>query len=121
MLALAGLVGQTFPELFIFRMPRRLPECTSGEVPLRPYRGHYLRSNSKLEVTAGRGAALSVALHDLRGGRISRGRQLHPGRDDLFVPEAQDDPDFPFVQFVRPDAAGVFEYVWNGRYLWRRE
>ena len=121
MLALAGLVGQTFPELFTFRMPRRLPECTSGDVPLHPYRGHYLRSNSKLEVTAGRGAVLSVALHDLQAGRISRGRQLHRGRDDLFVPEAQDDPGFPFVQFVRPDAAGVFEYVWNGRYLWRRE
>jgi CubicO group peptidase (beta-lactamase class C family) len=121
MLVLSGLLGHLFPELFTFRMPRALAKCDVGELQLNRYTGSYTRSDTRLDVTDGRDMTLSVTLHARDASSASSGRQLHAGRDSVFVPQVRDDPELPFLQFLRPDATGTFEYAWNGKQLWRRE
>jgi CubicO group peptidase (beta-lactamase class C family) len=121
MMVLAGLLGQVFPELFIFRMPRPLAQFDVGAWQLSRYSGDYSRSDTRLEVTGGGAGALSLTIHEVCTLGISPARQFRAGKDHLFVPESRDDPAVPFVHFLRPDAAGRFEYVWNGRQLWRRQ
>ena len=46
-------------------------------------------------------------------------RPLRPAEDEIFIPESQVS-ELPFIQFVEPQPARTFEYVWNGKQLWRR-
>jgi hypothetical protein len=120
MLALAGVLGNAFPELLHFRIPRPLAQRDLSPLKSDRYTGHFSRCNTWLAVQGGDGAPLSVSVHDPQAGPVWSCPHLRPGKDELFVPEPQDDLRFPFMQFLRPDASDRFEYVWNGRQLWRR-
>ena len=119
--ALAGVLGDAFPELLHFRIPRPLAQRNLPPLQSARYTGRFSRCDTRLAVQAGAGGALSVSVHDPQAAPVWSCPHLRPGPDELFLPEPLDDLRFPFMQFVRPDARNRFEYVWNGRQLWRRE
>jgi hypothetical protein len=118
MLLLTGLLAHVFPELFTFQMPPLLAQSQASVLQLSHYIGEYARSDTKLKVTTGHTAPLSVRACE---SPACGSRELRAGIDDVFIPELRDDPRFPFLQFLRPNQSGLFEYAWNGRQLWRRE
>lgn len=121
MLALAGVLGEAFPELLHFRIPRPVAQRNLPALKSDRYTGRFSRCDTQLAVQGGDGFPLSVSVLDPQAAPVWSCPHLRPGKDELFLPEPQDDLRFPFMQFVRPDASNRFEYVWNGRQLWRRE
>lgn len=116
---LAGLVGTALPEFASLQPPRMLSAQECCVLPLEQYPGIYAQSRMALEITMQPENKLCLTVH-LRGSAGEPSTMLRPAQHHVFFPDFTDHPELPFVQFVRSPGSDRFDYLWNGRQLWRR-
>jgi len=120
-LALAGLLGHSLPELCNLGRPRLLSPEECRAIRYDQYVGTYSQSRTKLVVKLAREDALELSSYDVCANRHCHSSWLRPARGDLFIPEPPQKDDLRFVQFIANRESGPFEYLWNGSQLWRKE
>ncbi|MET0535641.1 MAG: serine hydrolase domain-containing protein [Steroidobacter sp.] len=118
--ALAMLFGALLPEFANLRPPRLLKpqECTQLE--LAAYAGAYSRSRDTVQVDATERGTLSFSMRGRSVEREIAPHALRAAEHRLFIPEPRDIPEFAFLQFVASSESQSFDYLWNGKQLWRR-
>ena len=118
--ALAALFGALLPEFANLRPPRLLKPQECAQLELDSYAGAYARARDTIEIDVSACRALSFARRGLRLEREIAPRPLRAADHSLFIPEPRDIPEFAFVQFIASGEAQGFDYLWNGKQLWRR-
>ncbi len=119
---LALLFGDVLPEFSRRRLPRFLPSL-SEPLKAEHYAGTYVDGTSSIEIRGGTAQELSYQLtrHARRPADVQRAPQaLRAAADHLFIPQTTPPSELPFMQFLAPDSAGRFAYLWNGWALRRR-
>ena len=91
-----------------------------GLLQIDQYPGMYTQSRMRIDVTAlpGNKLCLAIRTHESADGPP---QTLRPAQNYLFIPESRDHPELPFVQFVKSPGSDHFDYLWNGKQLWRRD
>ena len=118
-MVLAGLFGTALPEFANLRPPRLLNADECAAASLERYVGTYVQAQSILRVDTTSKRQLLLII-DTPDRRESRARLLRAAEGNLFIFEPRDSTDFACVQFVKATEAGTFEYLWNGKQIWRR-
>jgi len=118
--ALAGLFGTALPEFANLRPPRLLTAHERNLLRIEQYPGIYTQSRMRIEVTALPANTLSLSIHSHESADEPP-RRLRPAQDHIFIPEPGGHPELPYVQFVSSPGSDHFDYLWNGKQLWRRD
>lgn len=117
----ARLFGALLPEFAGARLPKLLDGVDAALDPTC-YTGVYGNRAMAVSVTAQGPSSLELSATSRRGGASARPivrAALRRAQDDVFFTQPLDGERFPFVQFIAP-RAGRFQYLWNGRCVWRR-
>lgn len=118
--ALAWLFGTVLPEFANLQLPRLLTARERGLLRIEAYPGVYTQSRMCIEVAALPANKLCLAIRS-RNSADEPPRALQPAQNHIFFPEPDGHPELPYVQFVTSTGSDHFDYLWNGKQLWRRE
>lgn len=121
---LANLFGDLFPELVTCEVPQLLTKEENRALELERYVGRYKSSSGCLAVTQ-EGDQLNIcATHNPESNPPIRvpvtSHRLRGAKQHVFWTDPPELHALPFVQFVSPLHDRGFEYIWNGRNVWRR-
>jgi CubicO group peptidase (beta-lactamase class C family) len=119
-IVLAALFGTALPEFSNLRPLRLLNPQESAGLHLDGYAGAYVQAQSRLSVGVTSQGRLYMRISTQDSKVQSRECVMRPAERQMFIPETRDE-EFPFVQFVAGGPPCAFEYVWNGKQLWRHE
>ena len=120
-IALAGLFGTALPELANLNPLRLLNPQKCAALELGRYRGTYVQAQCRLTVDIASKGVLRLIVETKDSNAEIHHCLLRPAEGEIFIPEPRKDPEFAVLQFVRADSTYTFNYVWNGKQLWRRE
>ena len=118
--ALAGLFGAALPELINLKIPRFLNPAERGAVRLERYVGSYAHASQRIEVAAAPKGGLSLQLQAQKGGLPASPLRFRPAQQNVFFCESTSMPELAFIQFLPLKRLDLFDYLWNGKQLWRR-
>jgi hypothetical protein len=79
----------------------------------------YAQSRMRIEVAVHPQNKLCLTIHS-DGSPGGPTTTLKPAKHHIFFLESCNHPELPFVQFVKSPGSDQFDYLWNGRQLWRR-
>jgi hypothetical protein len=108
----AKLFADELPDYKDLRFPTPLPADAAAQLDLQRYAGSYWSTRECFTVGI-------TADHRLRLDTSRSGFALIPATDDLFFVHSAAPGHSSFIQFAREDEAG-FQYLWDGRRLFRR-
>ena len=118
--ALATIFGRSLPEFANFKPPRLLKTAECESLDIGQYEGIYKQARTSIAVAHSTPTTISFSVNDLQSGEVNPPNSLRPAEDHVFLPRLPDSPEFAFIQFVKSNPAARFDYLWNGRMLWRR-
>jgi CubicO group peptidase (beta-lactamase class C family) len=118
--ALAVLFGALLPEFANLRPPRLLKPHECAQLQVDSYIGEYARARDAIHIDVLAERTLSFAMRSQGLEREIAPRPLRAADHSLFIPEPRDVPEFAFVQFITSGEAQGYDYLWNGKQLWRR-
>jgi hypothetical protein len=118
------LFARTLPEFSEFRMPQKLRSEELSQSNWQTFEGTFENRTTKIILRAEADSGLryrivSAAVTAGQAGNTEE-QSLAAAQDNLFFPVGAAQPELPFLQLIRPDAAGLFRYLWNGRSVLRR-
>jgi CubicO group peptidase (beta-lactamase class C family) len=120
----ARLFARALPELTHVLLPGRFVKISADAVNFAAYEGRYVTAASTVRIDI---ASTQILRHQVTSRSSSTESQssevisLRHAGNHLFFPARQTNFDLPFVEFVSPRSNGTFEYIWNGKSLWRRD
>jgi len=116
------LFSSVLPEFRNLRPPRLLPAEALTTLDIERYTGTYRTGALALKI----GRIDTTLTCDLTP--MAKHPRAHSGEstpliaasDDVFFPRVSCGPELPYLQFIVPRNDEKFEYLWNGKYVWRR-
>ena len=120
-LALAGLFGRSLPEFADLKPLRPLEAEQRQGIQYACHVGSYSQARKRLVVGMTNEATLELTCIETSASDRCVPTRIRPTRQGVFIPESTHDEEFPFVQFIAQQDSGGYEYLWNGRQLWRKE
>jgi CubicO group peptidase (beta-lactamase class C family) len=120
-LMLAGVFGTLLPELANLRIPRLLVSGAEELFESAPYVGRFSRARTHIEVATASQRRLSFTFGTTDSEHAPIHGRLRRAENEVFFPDSRVDYELPFLQFVRSKHSPGFDYLWNGKQLWRRD
>ena len=120
---LDGVFGDVLPSLVTLNLPTLLTTEQWQSVDSSRFTGIYANRSQTVSIESRQGMLHVILQQAPRGASDAApciSKRLRPAAESIFFPEPGQLETLPFIQFVRPEGAGQFQYIWNGRHVWRR-
>lgn len=116
------LFGRVLPDYANFRLPKALSAEAMIALDIDRYAGRYGTRAVTLEIRRSTNMLVCdvIAPGGHPGESLPASIPLKAADHDIFFPAVGCAADIPFLQFLMPRQTGQYEYLWNGKCVWRR-
>lgn len=113
------ILGRSVPEFSRMKVPRRIPRQNDAEGLPSGYSGRYKKSGSEIHIDSQDSGLIRLNLVGQSQAENTGPISLSPAEHNVFFSDSARAA-VPFVQFLKPDPTGEFQYLWNGTSVWPR-